>query len=142
MPVACAQCAASFSDGADSCTTRFEQLLALDHSRREPWGSRHGLAFSVFALQHPDGRPATMLDRCWSMLHRVVERGEDPSVVARSLRASHHQPDAVVPELRSVPPRQFRMTIVDLGDFDAAAYPAQLDGWCRATLAAWRGQQA
>jgi hypothetical protein len=26
------------------------------------------------------------------------------------------------------------MTIADLGEFDAATYPDQLEAWCRATL--------
>jgi hypothetical protein len=29
------------------------------------------------------------------------------------------------------------VTIVDLGDFDAATYAARLDDWCRAALVAW-----
>jgi catechol 2,3-dioxygenase-like lactoylglutathione lyase family enzyme len=45
-------------------------LLALDHSRQEPWGSRHGVAFAAFALQHP-ARYATSLDPAWATLHRM-----------------------------------------------------------------------
>jgi hypothetical protein len=29
------------------------------------------------------------------------------------------------------------VTIADLGDFDREDYPARLDDWCRAVLAAW-----
>src|SRR5205823_8749822 len=50
----CAECGAMYIDEFDSCAARFETLLAVDHSRREPWGSRHGQAFAAFALQHPN----------------------------------------------------------------------------------------
>jgi hypothetical protein len=47
----CPECGATYSEEGDSCAARFDQLLALDHSRREPWGSRHGQAYAAFALQ-------------------------------------------------------------------------------------------
>jgi len=46
----CPECGASYATEDDSCSARFERLLALDHSRQEPWGSRHGQAFAAFAL--------------------------------------------------------------------------------------------
>ena len=52
-PTRCDECGARYTEPGDSCQARFDQLLALDHSRQEPWGSRHGLAFAAFALQHP-----------------------------------------------------------------------------------------
>ena len=55
---------------AMTAPTRFELLLALDHSRAEPWGSRHGQAFAAFALQHPV-RHAASLDVAWELLYRV-----------------------------------------------------------------------
>ena len=58
MSATCNECGARYGNSTDSCVVRFDQLLALDHSRREPWGSRHGLAFAVFALQHPQRYPA------------------------------------------------------------------------------------
>jgi hypothetical protein len=34
-------------------------------------------------------------------------------------------------------PRQFRVTIADLGDMEAVEFPRMLEDWCRATLEAW-----
>jgi hypothetical protein len=31
-------------------------------------------------------------------------------------------------------PRPARVTIADLGEFDAETYPSKLESWCRATL--------
>jgi hypothetical protein len=31
-------------------------------------------------------------------------------------------------------PRRARVTIAELGEFDAETYPARLEDWCRATL--------
>jgi hypothetical protein len=69
----CPECGAMYSEERDSCAARFEELLALDHSRREPWGSRHGQAFAAFALQHPVTRAAS-LDRAWAALWRITIR--------------------------------------------------------------------
>ncbi len=66
----CPECGAAYQAAGDSCGARFDALLALDHARREPWGSRHGLAFAAFALQHPAAHAAS-LDRAWAALHRV-----------------------------------------------------------------------
>lgn len=101
----CADCGAAWRDGEDSCAARFDRLLALDHSRREPWGSRHGIAFAVYALQHLTQFPAT----------------------SRSMRET---PDLVVPHPRD----GFAVTIDALGDFDAASYVTALERWCVATL--------
>jgi Family of unknown function (DUF5946) len=140
----CAGCGAVYAAPGDDCTARFSALLALDHSRREPWGSRHGLAVSAFALQHPDRHPRAVLERAWLFLHMVYLRGADPGRVARGLRrVGRHQPDWTAPPLPPVPPAPaFAVTIADLGSFAADSYPAQLDAWCRAALAAWRALEA
>jgi len=70
----CPECGATYSEEGDSCAARFDQLLALDHSRREPWGSRHGQAFAAFALQHPVIHEAS-LDRGWAALWRIYVAG-------------------------------------------------------------------
>ncbi len=125
----------------DSCAAQFDALLALDHSRREPWGSRHGQAFAAFALQHPSAYPAS-LGRAWAVLHRIYVDGEAPARVFRSLAAAAG-PGRAVPSTWRTPPRPPRpvaapaVTIVDLADFTAATYPERLDAWCRATLVAW-----
>src|SRR5712664_2891954 len=51
MKLPCPQCGAVYPPPPTSCADQFAVLLALDHSRREPWGSRHGLAFAAYSLQ-------------------------------------------------------------------------------------------
>jgi hypothetical protein len=115
---------------------RFHHLLALDHSRREPWGSRHGQAFAAFALQHPETYAAS-LDRAWAALWRIYVAGEPPAHVFAALRDAG---DRSVPGVPRRPERRTTVaavTIADLDDFAPATYPERLDAWCRAALAAW-----
>ena len=135
---ACRQCGAVYGSPDDSCQSRFDRLLALDHSRQEPWGSRHGSAFAAFVLQHPAGRSRQMLERCWLLLYRIWVAGEDPRSVADALRriGNGDMDTSPVPPLSmdAGDARSFRVTIVDLGEFEAVAYPRLLEDWCRATL--------
>ncbi len=135
----CPECGASYAAEDDDCSRRFEKLLALDHSRTEPWGSRHGLAFSAFALQHPDRFPGDVPERAWILLYSVYVQGSDYMRVTAALRRlGRRNPDWSVPSLpagRPVPP--FAVTIADLGSFEAESYPRQLDEWCKAALAGW-----
>jgi hypothetical protein len=134
----CEQCGVVYQVDGDSCAERFSALLALDHSRQEPWGSRHGSAFAAFTLQHPDRVAREVLERCWAMLYRIHVAGDDPQYVARALRqlVSGARPTWSVPPLPpdAMAPRHARVTIADLGSFDAERYASQLDNWCRATL--------
>ena len=135
----CASCGATYSVSGDDCNARFDALLALDHSRSEPWGSRHGLAFSAFALQHPDRYDPDVLQRAWLFLNAVYIRGSDRADVARALRRGGREtPQWDVPPLPAERPRgSFDLTIADLGSFAADAYAANLDRWCRATVSGW-----
>lgn len=134
----CSECGARYSTDADSCAARFDQLLALDHSRREPWGSRHGQAFAAFALQHPIQHRASV-DAAWTALYRIYCLDQRPARVFGSLRAAGGR----IVSGPDVPPREPgsmtrpSITIADLGDFSATHYAARLDEWCRATLRAW-----
>lgn len=135
---ACPQCGARYESSDDSCESRFDTLLALDHSRQEPWGSRHGSAFAAFALQHPVGRAREALETCWTLLYRIWVAGDDPQALAFALRRIHSGGvnNLTVPRLPedAGEPRSFRVTIADLGDFGAETYPRLLETWCRATL--------
>ena len=138
---ACPQCGARYESPDDSCESHFDALLALDHSRREPWGSRHGSAFAAFALQHPAGRSRAALDRCWVLLYRIWVAGEDPQAVAHALRRIQngdldHRSGPPLPA-DAVDSRSFRVTIADLGEFEADTYAPLLEDWCRATLEAF-----
>ena len=136
----CPQCGARYDNAADSCAQRFAALLALDHSRQEPWGSRHGSAFAAYTLQHPQGQARDSHTRCWMLLQRVWVSGDDPQFVAKTLRRIEEGAAApwTVPPLPAdaEKPRRPRVTIADLGDFDAPTYAAKLEAWCRATLEA------
>ena len=91
MNASCPQCGAVFADASQSCAEQFDKLLALDHSRVQPWGSRHGLAFATFALQHPAGRSAEQLAASWVMLYRVWIEGDNRAKLAAAMRL---RPDA------------------------------------------------
>ena len=136
----CDQCGARYESPDDGCRHRFEILLALDHSRQEPWGSRHGSAFAAFTLQHPVGQGGEVLERCWLVLYRIWVAGDDHLVVTQALRRAQGGPPLHLSAPPLTPdaaePRRFPVTIVDLGDFNAQAYPRQLEAWCRATLEA------
>jgi hypothetical protein len=137
-PQVCAQCGAKYESAGDSCQQRFSQLLALDHSRQEPWGSRHGSAFAVYTLQHPAGQARAVLERCWLLLYRIWIAGDDSRSVADLLRRAN----AGAPLYLTAPPlppdaaapRTFPITIADLGGFERETYPGLLEVWCRTTL--------
>jgi|SRR5215831_13288417 len=134
----CPECGASYDTAGDSCAARFEQLLALDHSRKEPWGSRHGQAFAAFALQHPE-RFAGSLDHAWAALQRIYVSGDRPGFVFDRLRARRAEVLAEwnAPRRPARPVGSPTVTIAQLGDFDAGTYANDLDEWCRAALAMW-----
>ena len=135
---ACPECGAHYASASDSCALRFESLLALDHSHREPWGSRYGQAFATFALQHPSRLPAS-LDAAWTALCRIYYLHEAASHVFASLRhnATRNVPSDAIPSRPSQPTSMPTVTIADLSTFAAESYPALLDAWSRATLVAW-----
>lgn len=134
----CAQCGAVYQQPGDSCAERFSALLALDHSRTEPWGSRHGSAFAAYTLQHPSGVSREALEHCWILLYRIWIAGDNPLYVTRTLRqldAGARPSWSVAPLPADVyAPRNARVSIADLGSFDPASYPSLLEAWCRATL--------
>jgi len=134
-PTRCDECGASYTEPDDSCQARFDHLLALDHSRQEPWGSRHGLAFAAFALQHPRRFSAESVARARELIERVVRDGEPLAAVVADFRA---RPRADSPAQVDTPSRTFTVTIADLGAFDATTYAHDLQRWARAALDAHR----
>lgn len=129
----CPDCGAHYDSAGDDCAARFGELLALDHSRQEPWGSRHGLAFAVYALQHPGTYDPRTRRRALEFVDRVLVRGEAIADVVRALRSRGGVDPAVdAPAPPSAGP--YPLTIAGLGAFDAASYAADLERWGRATL--------
>ncbi|MCE9602980.1 MAG: DUF5946 family protein [Gemmatimonadetes bacterium] len=139
MESICDECGARSTDRGHSCATRFDRLLALDHSRQEPWGSRHGLAFAVFALQHPARYPEGTRSRSYELLARVIEGGQSLNTVVRAFRTPHARAEASDPPPRA-PGRPFPETIADLGEFDANAHIETPERWCRATVSHLRSR--
>jgi len=127
----CEECGARYRDAVDSCQARFDRLLALDHSRQEPWGSRHGLAFAAFALQHPRRFSAASVASAGELIQRVAVNGESLAQVVAEFRA---RPQDTVARVATTPSPDFSVTIADLGTFDAATYPDDLLRWARAAL--------
>ena len=140
--MSCPQCGATFADEKRVVKGQFDKLLALDHSRVQPWGSRHNLAFSTFTMQHPEGMHARRLAARWC----DVACGSKRRQLRRSLAAAMRERWNLPPEERggnSAPGNlaahaKYAVTITDLGEFDADSYVHKLEEWGRATLAAWQ----
>ncbi len=131
----CADCGARYDGGEDSCQLRFDALLALDHSRTEPWGSRHAIAFATYALQHPTAHTDATRSFARELLRRVFQRHEPLTQVVADFRARGISPRRSI-AAADIPPRggPFAVTIRDLGDFEASGYAAALERWALATL--------
>lgn len=134
--VVCADCGATYDAPGDSCQQRFDALLALDHSRREPWGSRHAIAFAVFAVQHPSLHTDATRVFALELLRRVFVDGEPLEQVVADFRSQQRSPrtlvsPSTVPAVRG----PFPVTIATLGEFAAERYAADLEHWARTTVA-------
>ena len=101
-----------------TCGELFDQLLALDHSRRQPWGALHGEAVACYFLQHPNApRAPRVAALLYERLERFIDPDPDPD------RESSLHPTTV--------------TIHDValdGAFPAAGYRQRLDRWARSIL--------
>ncbi|WP_232665274.1 DUF5946 family protein [Pseudonocardia sp. TRM90224] len=125
----------------------FHELLALDHSRRPPWGPLHGVVVACHLLQTAPGQvrsddPRLVLLRDFvdGGLQAVAERA------AASRRGNSHRsrsawpPEPSGPELAE--PGGFAVTIADVaveGTFPADGYEERVARWAAATLGAWTG---
>lgn len=141
----CVECGAD--NTAATCDELFQRLLALDHSRQEPWGSRHAIAVACFFLQHPR-HPSAPRDRsvAQSLLRTYVDEGlrAVTAWTQRARRANARQGSRGRQTIRVAgderageAPTSYATTIVDVaedGDFPAADYPAALDRWVAATV--------
>lgn len=141
---ACPECGAIHADSRHACTERFQALLALDHSRQEPWGSRHGIVFSCYVLQHPAEQPRELLERSWLVLHRLVAERDEPAHLFAGIRRNPEvrPADWNAPPLPPAPESggPYSITIADLGDFSGHDYAEKVDAWARSTYARWRNE--
>ena len=115
MPMACEDCGAPTNDA--TCAELFDRLLALDHSRQQPWGALHGEAVACYFAQH---RNAHRAPRDVAPLIARLEQ----FVVDEQL-AESSQPTVI------------HDVAVD-GSFPAAGYQERLKQWARSILAAHR----
>ncbi|WP_344416077.1 DUF5946 family protein [Pseudonocardia ailaonensis] len=124
----------------------FERLLALDHSRAEPWGPLHGVVVAAFTLQH-DHEPRPADDPALELLRAFVERGREglAAVTARRRRANSHRGAGLArPTGPLLPaPAGFAVRIGDVtvdGGFPADGHAERVRAWALATLTAWADQ--
>ncbi|SJZ93482.1 hypothetical protein SAMN02745673_01934 [Marinactinospora thermotolerans DSM 45154] len=138
-----------------SCEELFGTVLALDHSRRPPWGPLHGVTVACFLLQHPSRLPQGDLARPWAILHAYLGQGL-PAVIRLTEGARHanshrnrdvHLPGTVPgapPAPPAPPPVAFGVTINDVardGAFPADGFPERVTAWAQATVTAWIGER-
>ncbi|KOX13285.1 hypothetical protein ADK67_44460 [Saccharothrix sp. NRRL B-16348] len=130
-----------------SCEELFHVVLALDHSRRPPWGPLHGVTVSCFLLQHPSRLPAHDRARPWATLHAYLDGGLDAATrFTEGMRRANSHRGAGLAEIVAgaplgPPPTAFTVTIGDVaedGTFPAAGFPERVEAWAAATVAAWR----
>jgi len=140
MASSCAEC------GAPSCPELLDTVLALDHSRRPPWGPLHGVTVACYLLQHPSRLPAAHRARPLAVLRAFTTGGLDAAtrLTERARRANSHRgpvPAGDPEPPPDLPPAEFEVTIADVagdGTFPAAGFAERVTAWARATANAWR----
>ena len=138
----CPECGAH---SATPCEELFHRLLALDHSRQEPWGPLHGATVACYLLQHPSALPQGGHDFPLELLRVHVENGAEASrrLTERSRRANSHRVrdrEQAAPASSPEAPAGFRFTIAETsedGGFPAEGHPERVRAWAESTLAAW-----
>ncbi|PXY28907.1 hypothetical protein DI005_23395 [Prauserella sp. PE36] len=149
----CPECGAPA--GPRSCQELFDAVLALDHSRRPPWGPLHGVTVACFLLQHPSRLPETARSGPWAMVHSYLDGGlaAVTRLTERARNANSHRnrgarragtvPGVPAPPL-TAPPTAFDVTIADVagdGTFPADGFPERVTDWARAIIDAWRSEK-
>ena len=156
----CTECGAV---AAVPCRELFERLLALDHSRQEPWGPLHGVVVACYRLQHPAALPARDRGPALDLIHQYERGGLDALQrwAAHARRANSHRltggrdrpfgdtrPASTADGSRTRPDTDaatgdsYAVTIADVavdGTFPAAGHRRRVRSWARATLATWGG---
>jgi Family of unknown function (DUF5946) len=129
-----------------TCPDLFLGLLALDHSRRQPWGAYHGVSVATYLLQHPSLSAPAMLPAQWSMVNVFAQDGIAAvqafaaARVARNRGGSRQTGEPAADVDLGHPPGAFAVTIADVsvdGSFPAAGFQARVALWVQATIEAW-----
>ncbi len=147
----CPDCGASVA--LHTCDDLFQELLALDHSRRAPWGPLHGIAVACFLLQHSSRLGEDDRHLYWSMLHAYLSGGlaSVAPMTDRVRQLNSHRRGGLTPEPAdfpgappfpgAMPPRDYATTIADValgGSFSAAGYDRRVHTWAEDTIRAWQ----
>lgn len=133
------------------CEELFGAVLALDHSRRPPWGPLHGITVSCFLLQHPSRLPRNAPAFPCLMLHTYLDEGLTAvtRLIGRARRSNSHRSrglqlpeiDTGAPEPHLAPsPTDFGVTIHDVGQdgtFPADGFPERITAWASDIITAW-----
>ena len=143
----CAECGAPMQPR--SCDDLFHTLLALDHSRQEPWGPLHGVSVSCFLLQHHSRIPDDDA-MPWALVRGYLEGGLDEieQLVENARRGNSHRLNAgparvahaAASPRATAPPSHFAVTIEDValdGSFPAAGFAERVKDWSAATVDGW-----
>lgn len=112
-PTVCEECGAPTNEA--TCAELFDRLLALDHSRQQPWGSLHGEAVACYFSQHPNAPRAPR--EVASLITRLEQFVADEQLPQSAQTTTNHD------------------VAVD-GSFPAAGYQERLEQWARSILAA------
>jgi hypothetical protein len=147
----CLECGAPVSPR--SCDDLFRELLALDHSRQEPWGPLHGIAVACFFLQHSSRLSAAVRALHWALLDAYLRGGLAAAapMTERVRQLNSHRRGGRAPRAGDypgappfpggVPPRHYGTTIADValdGTFPAAGYDERVRSWATDTMSAWQ----
>lgn len=138
MTAACTGCGGR--GGSDQCRELFDQLLALEFTRVEPWGPLHGLTVATYALQHPDRFPAADHDGWLTSLHVYTTHGQESAERMWAAAPGRGLPVIAVAQPSPAPSASaFSVTIFDVAgpgqDFPADGHHSRVDHWARATYA-------
>lgn len=145
MTARCPECSGTWAMGR--CSELFLGLLALDHSRRQPWGAYHGVSVATYSLQHPSLSTAAVLGGQWRLVTVFAQDGIAAVQRFTAGLAARNRGAGVGPRESPLvgvdfdhPPAGFAVTISDVsvdGSFPAAGFEARVAAWVQATVEAW-----
>ncbi|GAA4424086.1 hypothetical protein GCM10023169_20470 [Georgenia halophila] len=143
----CAECGGSNDLGI--CEDHFMTLLALDHSRVQPFGRFHGVNVACYFAQHPSRCKASALPAQRAIVAAFVNQGIEAvhamqnAAVRRNSHSSRAAPSAVNDHCEGkvlLPPFAVAIENVSVdGTFPAGGYEDRMIEWAEATVEVSRG---
>jgi hypothetical protein len=138
--VRCRECGGDAA--AAPCAELFLRLLALDHSRAQPWGGLHAVNVACYFLQHPSLLARPQLDAQWAVVMLFLDDGLDALAArtAAAVRRNSHRHGGRHVEASGGRAPDFAVTITDVavdGTFPAEGFPQRVGRWAAATRSGW-----